>query len=81
MPQLAATLARPTESPMVRHECAEALGAIARPACLAALRAYAADPERVVRESCEVALDMYDYETGSAFQYADGLEQLRTAPA
>lgn len=81
MPQLAATLARPTESPMVRHECAEALGAIARPACLAALRAHAADPERVVRESCEVALDMYDYETGPAFQYADGLEQLRTAPA
>ncbi|XP_040317924.1 deoxyhypusine hydroxylase [Herpailurus yagouaroundi] len=81
VPQLAATLARPTESPMVRHECAEALGAIARPACLAALRAHAADPERVVRESCEVALDMYDYETGPAFQYADGLEQLRTAPA
>ncbi|XP_039103420.1 deoxyhypusine hydroxylase [Hyaena hyaena] len=81
VPQLAATLAQPAESPMVRHECAEALGAIARPACLAALRAHAADPERVVRESCEVALDMYDYETGPAFQYADGLEQLRTAPA
>lgn len=81
MPQLTATLARQAESPMVRHECAEALGAIARPACLAALRAYSADPERVVRESCEVALDMYEYETGSAFQYADGLEQLRAPPS
>uniref|UniRef100_A0A4W2FXJ4 Deoxyhypusine hydroxylase n=1 Tax=Bos indicus x Bos taurus TaxID=30522 RepID=A0A4W2FXJ4_BOBOX len=58
VPQLAAALAQPTENPMVRHECAEALGAIARPACLAALRAHVADPERVVRESCEVALDM-----------------------
>lgn len=77
VPHLVAALAQRTESPMVRHECAEALGAIARPACLAALRAHVADPERVVRESCEVALDMYAYETGPAFQYANGLEQLR----
>ncbi|XP_047633512.1 deoxyhypusine hydroxylase [Phacochoerus africanus] len=81
VPHLTAALARPAESPMVRHECAEALGAIAQPACLATLRAYAADPERVVRESCEVALDMYEYETGPAFQYADGLEQLRAPPS
>lgn len=80
MPQLVAALARGAENPMVRHECAEALGAIARPACLAALRAHAADPERVVRESCEVALDMYEYEAGPAFQYADGLERLRLPP-
>lgn len=78
--ELAATLARTTESPMVRHECAEALGAIARPACLAALREYITDPERVVRESCEVALDMYEYENGQDFQYADGLERLRLPP-
>ncbi|XP_036090008.1 deoxyhypusine hydroxylase isoform X2 [Rousettus aegyptiacus] len=80
VPQLVAALARGAENPMVRHECAEALGAIARPACLAALRAHAADPERVVRESCEVALDMYEYEAGPAFQYADGLERLRLPP-
>lgn len=81
VPQLAAALARCAENPMVRHECAEALGAIARPACLAALQAHADDPERVVRESCEVALDMYEHETGRAFQYADGLEQLHGAPS
>lgn len=81
VPQLAAVLARCAENPMVRHECAEALGAIARPACLAALQAHADDPERVVRESCEVALDMYEHETGRAFQYADGLEQLRGVPS
>uniref|UniRef100_A0A2K6M4T2 Deoxyhypusine hydroxylase n=1 Tax=Rhinopithecus bieti TaxID=61621 RepID=A0A2K6M4T2_RHIBE len=80
VPQLAAALARCAENPMVRHECAEALGAIARPACLAALQAHADDPERVVRESCEVALDMYEHETGRAFQYADGLEQLHGGP-
>uniref|UniRef100_A0A8D2JRP6 Deoxyhypusine hydroxylase n=1 Tax=Sciurus vulgaris TaxID=55149 RepID=A0A8D2JRP6_SCIVU len=81
VPQLAAALACAAESPMVRHECAEALGAIARPACLAALRAHAADPERVVRESCEVALDLYEHERGPAFQYADGLERLRPPPS
>ncbi|XP_004633006.1 deoxyhypusine hydroxylase [Octodon degus] len=80
VPQLAAALAHCAENPMVRHECAEALGAIARPACLAALRAHVADPERVVRESCEVALDMYEYQSGPAFQYADGLERLRPLP-
>lgn len=74
---LAATLARTSESAMVRHECAEALGAIARPACLAALRAHVTDPERVVRESCEVALDMYEHESRRDFQYADALERLR----
>ncbi|XP_028627623.1 deoxyhypusine hydroxylase isoform X2 [Grammomys surdaster] len=78
--ELAATLARTTESPMVRHECAEALGAIAKPACLAALREHITDPEQVVRESCEVALDMYEHANGQDFQYADGLERLRSPP-
>ncbi|XP_020020274.1 deoxyhypusine hydroxylase isoform X1 [Castor canadensis] len=80
VPGLVAALSLHTESPMVRHECAEALGAIAQPSCLAALRAHAADPERVVRESCEVALDMYEHENGPAFQYADGLERLHPHP-
>ncbi|KAL6063157.1 hypothetical protein STEG23_037809 [Scotinomys teguina] len=77
---LVATLARTAESAMVRHECAEALGAIARPACLAALREHITDPERVVRESCEVALDMYEHESSCDFQYADALEGLRPCP-
>lgn len=77
VPQLTAALRSRTESPMVRHECAEALGAIAHPSCLETLRAFAQDEERVVRESCEVALDMYEYENGSQFQYADGLCKLQ----
>ncbi|CAI2342509.1 unnamed protein product [Caenorhabditis sp. 36 PRJEB53466] len=48
----------PTENSMVRHECAEALGAIANEECTAILKQYVNDEERVVRESCEVALDM-----------------------
>ncbi|XP_027766692.1 deoxyhypusine hydroxylase-like, partial [Empidonax traillii] len=79
VPQLTAVLGSPSENPMVRHECAEALGAIARPSCLRALRAFAGDAERVVRESCQVALDMYEYENGAQFQYADGLCKLQAS--
>lgn len=77
VPQLTAALRSRAENPMVRHECAEALGSIARPSCLETLRAFAQDEERVVRESCEVALDMYEYENGLQFQYADGLCRLQ----
>ncbi|NWS44527.1 DOHH hydroxylase, partial [Probosciger aterrimus] len=76
VPQLTAALCSLTESPMVRHECAEALGSIAHPSCLQTLRTFACDAERVVRESCEVALDMFEYQSGDQFQYADGLCRL-----
>ncbi|XP_062815702.1 deoxyhypusine hydroxylase [Anolis carolinensis] len=79
VPRLSWSLGRPGESPMVRHECAEALGAIAKPSCLDTLREHASDPERVVRESCQVALDMYEHENNpKEFQYADGLAKLKT---
>ena len=61
---------------MVRHECAEALGAIATQECTATLREFLKDDERVVRESCVVALDMCDYESSGAFQYADGVKKV-----
>ncbi|CAI5799114.1 deoxyhypusine hydroxylase [Podarcis lilfordi] len=79
VPQLTASLENGAESPMVRHECAEALGSIARASCLSALQAHAQDKERVVRESCEVALDIYDYENGGDFQYPDGLSKLKSS--
>ncbi|CAJ0576184.1 unnamed protein product, partial [Mesorhabditis spiculigera] len=59
-----------TENSMVRHECAETLGSIATTECIETLEKYAKDCERVVRESCEVALDMADYENSGDFQYA-----------
>jgi deoxyhypusine monooxygenase len=61
------------ESPMVRHECAEALGSIANEKCLDILQHYSQDNERVVRESCLVALDMYQFEHSNDFQYANAL--------
>lgn len=79
VPQLTAALESVVENPMVRHECAEALGSIAKASCLETLRAFAQDGERVVRESCEVALDMYDYANGPEFQYADGLSKLQAS--
>uniref|UniRef100_A0A0K0D919 Deoxyhypusine hydroxylase n=1 Tax=Angiostrongylus cantonensis TaxID=6313 RepID=A0A0K0D919_ANGCA len=59
-----------SENCMVRHECAEALGAIATDECISILQQYVDDSERVVRESCEVALDMADYENAGEFNYA-----------
>lgn len=53
---LSRSLAAGDEHPMVRHEAAEALGAIANDDTLPLMKQYACDKERVVRESCEVAL-------------------------
>lgn len=65
-----------SEHSMVRHECAEALGSIATDECLKILQTYLVDKEEVVRESCEVALDMYQHEHSNEFQYANGLTTL-----
>ena len=74
--QLTANLRDGAESSMVRHECAEALGSIATDECMEVLEVYRTDGERVVKESCEVALDMCEYHTTDQFQYADGLAQV-----
>lgn len=76
IPQLIENLEDLNENPMVRHECAEALGSIAKDQCLAALEKYSRDQERVVKESCVVALDMYGHEHSSEFQYADSLVKI-----
>ncbi|KAG5457027.1 MAG: hypothetical protein BJ554DRAFT_3072, partial [Olpidium bornovanus] len=52
------SLEKDDEEAMVRHECAEALGSIATEEVYAVLRKHATNPNRVIRESCEVALDM-----------------------
>lgn len=63
VPALTEALMDDKEQGMVRHEAAEALGSIATPEVLEILSKYKEDNERVVRESCVVALDMYEYET------------------
>lgn len=47
---------------MVRHEAAEALGGIATPDVLPYLKEWMKRPDapRVVRESCQVAIDMWE---------------------
>ncbi|GAB5361931.1 hypothetical protein AAMO2058_000755300 [Amorphochlora amoebiformis] len=47
-----------SEHAMVRHEAAEALGSISTKKCYDILGRYRQDACRMVRESCDVALDM-----------------------
>ena len=74
--QLIEALGDMSENGMVRHECAEALGAIASEQATAALRRYLGDRERVVSESCIVALDMSEHVLGDQFQYSDALRKV-----
>ena len=65
VPALLKVLKDEQESEMVRHEAAEALGSIASDDVLPALREFSTKGPRVVRESCEVALDMYEVSLSS----------------
>lgn len=73
IPYLQISLEDHSENEMVRHECAEALGAIGSQTCFDILRKYLEDDKQVVKESCEIALDMCEYENSPEFQYADTL--------
>lgn len=66
--KLAQALALKTENEMVRHECAEAIGAIATDQANEILKNYLSDDQRVVRESAIVALDVSDYNNSEQFQ-------------
>ena len=61
VPVLTAVLEDEQEHRMVRHEAAEALGAVGGEVCETILNKFAKDQEVVVRESCEVALGIADY--------------------
>jgi len=80
VPSLLKVLANDAESEMVRHEAAEALGSIATDEVLPALEAYRTQGPRVVRESCEVALDMYEYENSGELHYAPTVKNVESAP-
>ncbi|CAO3571361.1 unnamed protein product [Mortierella alpina] len=75
VPSLVKVLSKLDEANMVRHEAAEALGSIATPEVYPVLEQFKNDHERVVRESCVVALDMFAYENSGDLQYADGLSK------
>ncbi|RDB17838.1 Deoxyhypusine hydroxylase [Hypsizygus marmoreus] len=77
IPSLLEVLRNTSESEMVRHEAAEALGGIATPEVLPHLKEWMnrEDAPRVVRESCQIAVDMWEHENSDEFQYANGLGQ------
>ncbi|ORX35614.1 armadillo-type protein [Kockovaella imperatae] len=57
---------------MVRHEAAEALGALSSESSLPLLRKYLDDPNREVRETCEVAIGKIQFDHG-----AEGKERMK----
>jgi deoxyhypusine monooxygenase len=64
---LRATLENQNEHPMVRHEAAEAIGSIAAADTEDLLKKYRGDGDRIVAESCEVALDIMASEQAGEF--------------
>lgn len=61
--ELSKVLSDTKESSMVRHEAAEALGAIAKDECKKIIKKHLNDNQIVVKESCIVADDIYDFWT------------------
>ncbi|EJW05290.1 hypothetical protein EDEG_00648 [Edhazardia aedis USNM 41457] len=70
IPYLKCLLEDENEHGMVRHEAAEALGAIGSEESLDIVLKFINDSVDVVRESVEVAIDIHDYETGLDEEYA-----------
>jgi len=59
------------EDVMVRHEAAEALGAIGNRDALSTLVKYSEDDEVVVAESCEVAIDLLNWVSSNRLDYSE----------
>lgn len=71
IPALTGALSNTEEASMVRHEAAEALGSLGEePGVEETLKKFLHDKEKVVRESCIVALDMAEYEKSNEAEYA-----------
>ena len=61
LPSLEVLLADINEHVMVRHEAAEAMGAIGKQESRELLEKFLSDPLPEISESCEVALDLLDH--------------------
>ncbi|MAU85779.1 MAG: hypothetical protein CMA21_04180 [Euryarchaeota archaeon] len=59
------------EDVMVRHEAAEALGAIGDRIALGVLERFKDDQDIVVAESCEVALDLLEWVSSKKLDYSE----------
>ena len=71
VPHLIERLEDAEEDVMVRHEAAEALGAIGDRTALAVLERFVDDDEVVIAESCEVAIDLLDWCKSKEYQEVD----------
>jgi len=58
------------EDLMVRHEAAEALGAIGNRTAMSTLEKFVDDEEPVIAESCEVAIDLLNWVSGKKLDYS-----------
>ncbi len=70
VPHLIERLSDMDEDVMVRHEAAEALGAIGDRVAMATLEEFVNDESIVVAESCEVAIDLLDYVSSKRLDYS-----------
>ncbi len=68
LPTLTERLIDSEEHVMVRHEAAEAMGAIGDRSIIPILKKFSQDPLPEVSESCVVALDLLAWVTGSEFE-------------
>tara|TARA_A100000164_G_C21819085_1_gene729426 strand:+ start:281 stop:766 length:486 start_codon:yes stop_codon:yes gene_type:complete len=58
------------EDLMVRHEAAEALGAIGNRTAMSTLEKFVNDEQAVIAESCEVAIDLLNWVSGKRLDYS-----------
>lgn len=69
VPYLIERLSDTDEDLMVRHEAAEALGAIGDKTAMSTLEIFSHDSEPVIAESCEVAIDLMQWVQSKSLDY------------
>jgi len=69
VPYLIERLSDSDEDLMVRHEAAEALGAIGDRVAMDTLEKFRYDSEPVIAESCEVAIDLMNWVQSKSLEY------------
>ena len=71
VPYLMERLEDQQEDLMVRHEAAEALGAIGNTIAMSTLKKFVNDDEDVIAESCEVAIDLLNWVSSKNLEYSN----------
>lgn len=71
VPHLIERLEDHEEDLMVRHEAAEALGAIGNRVAMSTLEKFVDDSQVVIAESCEVAIDLLNWVSNDKLDYSD----------